>query len=400
VSVVLPTYERRVYARRAVDSVLAQRYRDFELIVVDDGSTDGTDDALAGLGARLHYHWQPNRGVSAARNAGIRLARGEIVAFLDSDDRWRANHLEVVTAVLDRHPEAVLVCTAPGFRVRKHDRPSEARLIDALPQTIGEYFLGPISCTAVRRSAVVAAGGYDEALSVMENTELFIRLAALGPFALLEHRTVVWQTTTGSLVERTTRRGDSLDAFELIARRQEGWVRQLRRPDRQLLIERSHGKLRFAAALRALAEGDEAALRPALADACRLLPELRAQPELVPSRIDRVVWERTDRSRLLGAAADAWPFPQDVAALFLRARAILAAGHAGQLRAALGLARRWPLAPTPRFLVRTLPLWRDLLRATIQARRHRGRESAQLLARLRSSPDSSLSRFSAQRVEG
>src|SRR5438132_3254976 len=101
VSVIVPTFQRREYVVRAVGSVLAQTYEDFELIVVDDGSTDGTGEALAGLDGRLRYLWQENRGTGAARNTGLRLARGEIVAFLDSDNRWLPHHLGIVTEVLE-----------------------------------------------------------------------------------------------------------------------------------------------------------------------------------------------------------------------------------------------------------------------------------------------------------
>ena len=109
ISVIIPTYQRREYVARAVRSVLVQTFSDFELIVIDDGSTDGTDEALTGLDSRLRYQWQENGGPGAARNAGIALARGEIVAFLDSDNRWLPRHLAIVTDVLERHPEAVLV---------------------------------------------------------------------------------------------------------------------------------------------------------------------------------------------------------------------------------------------------------------------------------------------------
>src|SRR5689334_25256855 len=89
VSVVLPTYERREQVVRAVESVLRQTYRDFELIVVDDGSTDGTEAALRRLGDGLRYVRRENGGTGAARNTGTELARGAVVAFLDSDDEWR-----------------------------------------------------------------------------------------------------------------------------------------------------------------------------------------------------------------------------------------------------------------------------------------------------------------------
>src|ERR687897_810012 len=123
VSVILPTFQRRELASRALASVLAQTYDNFEVIVSDDGSTDGTAEAVASLrDPRIRYAWQPNQGVAAARNAGLRLARGATVAFLDSDDRWLPEHLEVVTAALDRHAEAVLASTCVWFRTSGRER--------------------------------------------------------------------------------------------------------------------------------------------------------------------------------------------------------------------------------------------------------------------------------------
>ena len=95
VSVIIPTYNRGWTLQAAMDSVLAQTYLDFELIVVDDGSSDDTAEILAAYGPEVKRIRQANAGVSAARNTGIRAARGELVAFLDSDDRWLPDKLKV-----------------------------------------------------------------------------------------------------------------------------------------------------------------------------------------------------------------------------------------------------------------------------------------------------------------
>ena len=88
VSAIITTYNRKDFVQEAVDSVLAQSYGDWELIVVDDGSIDGSGEALQRYGERLLYSYQENHGVSMARNRGLELAQGEFIAYLDSDDLW------------------------------------------------------------------------------------------------------------------------------------------------------------------------------------------------------------------------------------------------------------------------------------------------------------------------
>lgn len=111
VSVIIPTYNRVSYIRRAIDSVLSQTYRDFEVIVVDDGSSDSTKDVVAGYGAAVRYVFQQNQGPGAARNHGIRVAAGAYLAFLDSDDAWLPNFLEKTVSALEEHPEVDVVAT-------------------------------------------------------------------------------------------------------------------------------------------------------------------------------------------------------------------------------------------------------------------------------------------------
>jgi glycosyltransferase involved in cell wall biosynthesis len=104
VSIVLPTYKRADTLLRAVASVRAQTFQDWELVVIDDGSTDGTSALLEGVDPRLRLVRQENQGVAAARNRGLREARGDLLAFLDSDDEWTPHHLELAVAFFDAHP--------------------------------------------------------------------------------------------------------------------------------------------------------------------------------------------------------------------------------------------------------------------------------------------------------
>ena len=109
VSIIIPTYNRADTIVRAVDSVLAQTFTDWELIIVNDGSTDNTAELLSGLDARVKVINQPNGGVTVARNTGLRYATGEFFAFLDSDDQWRGYHLELCLAFFTAYPQAKLV---------------------------------------------------------------------------------------------------------------------------------------------------------------------------------------------------------------------------------------------------------------------------------------------------
>lgn len=104
VSIVMPTYNRRDTILRAIESVRAQWVDDWELVVVDDGSTDGTRDVVAGIDPRVRLIVQENQGVAGARNTAFCATRGELVAFLDSDDAWPAHHLALAVAFFDAHP--------------------------------------------------------------------------------------------------------------------------------------------------------------------------------------------------------------------------------------------------------------------------------------------------------
>jgi len=109
VSVIIPTYNCAKYICEAVDSVLAQTYNDFEIVVVDDGSTDDTKDILQRYNGRIRYIYQSNKGVSAARNLGLREAKGKYIAFLDADDIWLPEKLECQTKLLEENPDTVMV---------------------------------------------------------------------------------------------------------------------------------------------------------------------------------------------------------------------------------------------------------------------------------------------------
>lgn len=111
VSIVMPTYNRRDTILRAIDSVRRQPFEDWELVVVDDGSTDGTKDVVAGVDPRVRLIVQENKGVAGARNTALAASRGQLISFLDSDDAWTPHHLSLTTAFFDAHPNEQAVTT-------------------------------------------------------------------------------------------------------------------------------------------------------------------------------------------------------------------------------------------------------------------------------------------------
>jgi hypothetical protein len=372
VSIILPTFQRREYVCRAVRSVFAQHYRDWELIVVDDGSTDGTDKALRQFGPRLRYLWQENRGASAARNAGLKLARGDIVAFLDSDDRWLPDHLQTVVAMLERSPDAVLACTTPRFRIHGRARVDEAELVDALPLLVVENWIGYPSGTAVRRDELAAVGSFDERMFVLEDGELWLRLAARGLFSFLQRRTIVRQVTAGSLRDRGCRSGAYFQAVEQMAQTAGAVAAQVERPDAASLARRAMGARRYAQGLRAIAHGDQESARSALRDACSAVPELSEDPWLVDRRVKLL---RAGHRRRFGdyeALAMLWPDRGCDTALFLRVQASWLAFRLGRPGRALALL---PARALPGLVVRQRRLFTLLSRRWLQGRLHRGRDA-------------------------
>jgi glycosyltransferase involved in cell wall biosynthesis len=186
VSVVIPTYNRAREVVEAVRSVQAQTFRAFETIVVDDGSTDGTAEQFANPAAGIRYFRTTNGGVSAARNFGIRMAEGEWVAFLDSDDQWHPEKLaRQVECVTMNQASVCFTGCADETGQRLDDLPAMDPSLQAGASggyPAGDYRLfrhsrHPYVQTAlVRRAALLEAGLFDESLRVAEDTKLIYAL--------------------------------------------------------------------------------------------------------------------------------------------------------------------------------------------------------------------------------
>jgi hypothetical protein len=348
VSIVIPTYQRRNLVGGAVRSVLAQTHRDFELIVVDDGSDDGTGASLAALDCRLRYHRQPNRGVAAARNAGVALARGSIVAFLDSDDTWLPEHLAVLTETLARRPRAVLATTSPRHRAEGRAAPSDAVLLQPLPACLYGNPVGWPSSIAVRKADLLAVGGFDEQLPVGEGGELWARLAFRGPFGLLQRRTIVKGRTPGSLVQQWRDSGAFLDAFETTALKGAAQLDTMAGDAAERLRVCAAGAVAFVEALRALARRDDDSTVAALERACRLLPQLSHDAESLDHRLRLLPFAGNPEVRLerIEVLAAAWPEPRSRTAAWLRGR-VRGRGLEAYARGLANASAREPLVLQP-----------------------------------------------------
>lgn len=181
VSVIIPTFNRVAFLREAIDSVLAQTAKDFELIIIDDGSTDGTRETIGPYGERLRYIFQPHAGVSAARNLGIRHAVGNFITFLDSDDLWLPKKLARQIEWMAAHPE-MLLCYTDEIWIRRGVRVNQKKIHAKAggwiyPMCLPRCIISP-SSVLMRRELFEMVGCFDERLPVCEDYDLWLRVAA------------------------------------------------------------------------------------------------------------------------------------------------------------------------------------------------------------------------------
>jgi glycosyltransferase involved in cell wall biosynthesis len=208
VSVVIPAYNCGPYLPCAIDSVLSQTYRSFEVIVVNDGSTDGTEKVLLPYRDRIKYLAGQNRGASAARNKGFAASRGDLIAYLDADDVWRPEKLALQVELFEANPD-VGVCftdfTFLGERLSGNRGFTErdSALLRYPSRQIGSrsYLLTSLlllqdflvhqafpkpSVTMIRRECLDRIGGFDESLQICEDTQMYLRLAKYFKFAYVD----------------------------------------------------------------------------------------------------------------------------------------------------------------------------------------------------------------------
>ncbi len=217
VSVIIPAYNRAQALKKAIDSVLSQTYEDFELLVVDDGSTDNTRKIVENCKKQVRYIFQQNQGVSSARNLGIYSTSGEYVAFLDSDDLWLPEKLEQQVAVMSQQPDLHLCHTEEiwirrGVRVnpkKKHKKYSGHIFLYCLPLCV----ISP-SSVMIRRELFHKVGYFDENLPACEDYDLWLRITKDYPVHFIETPLLIKH---GGHVDQLSQKYWGIDRFRIQA---------------------------------------------------------------------------------------------------------------------------------------------------------------------------------------
>ncbi len=224
ISIIIPTYNRAPVLREAIHSVFNQDYfqgsepgKTYELIIVDDGSTDDTEQLAEDFGDRLYYVRQQNRGVSAARNVGIDLAKGEYIAFLDSDDLWKREKLSVQMSLMEALPRTKL-CYTDEILMRmgvfvnpknRHRKYSGWIFDKVLP-----LCLLSLSSALFRREVFDEVGCFDESLPACEDYDLGIRLAHRYPIHFIDSFLI---TKRGGHADQLSKKYWGMDRFRVKA---------------------------------------------------------------------------------------------------------------------------------------------------------------------------------------
>jgi len=196
VSVIVPAFNRAGIIRDTIANIFEQTYKNIELIVVDDGSTDDTAEILKSYGSRLRWAVQKNAGPSAARNRGVTMAKGEIIAFQDSDDTWHPSKIARQVSLLVRGGESIVCCicnctvemagrTVSSFENAPMDPPMEEGIWLNPAQVLITRFILFNQVAAIRRNVLERIGGFDESFRLLEDMDLALRLALEGPWAFI-----------------------------------------------------------------------------------------------------------------------------------------------------------------------------------------------------------------------
>ena len=212
VSVIITTYNRRHFLREAALSVLAQGYKDREVIVIDDGSTDGSEHEVRDL--PLRYEWKPNAGISSARNYGIALSGGEYIAFLDVDDLWMGHKLSRQMRAMEEG--AAALCYTDEVWIRNGRRLNQKKRHQKYSGHIYEHCLElcliSASSAVIRRHVFEDRGLFDETMPVCEDYDMWLRITAKYSVLFLPEALI---TKRGGHEDQLSRQYEAMDRFRV-----------------------------------------------------------------------------------------------------------------------------------------------------------------------------------------
>ncbi|MEX0996458.1 MAG: glycosyltransferase family A protein [Flavobacteriaceae bacterium] len=212
-SVVIAVYNKEQHIGKTVESVLAQTFTDFEIIIVNDGSTDGSEAIIKSFNdKRIHYYKQENQGAAAGRNAAIKKATGPFIALLDADDFWEPKYLEVIKNTLEKYPNEHVFATAVAIETRGKTIKSTYSLGNLEPGMtyIVDYFeassintILTSSSTVLQKSVFDKIGFYDSSIKSGQDTDLWIRIGLKYKIVFINTFLVTYRFVKQSLSNKT-----------------------------------------------------------------------------------------------------------------------------------------------------------------------------------------------------
>lgn len=294
VSVIIPTYNRCALLLEAIDSVLAQSTQSFELIVIDDGSTDGTAEHLKGIAKSIRFEGIEHCGPGAARNRGVALAGAPLIAFLDSDDLWASTKLERQLAFMNANPDCAISQTNeiwirngrrvnPGLRHRK-------RSGDIFIYSLRTCLIS-MSAAMIRTDLFRSLTGFDESMLAAEDYDLWLRILIDHEAGLLDEPLV---TRRGGHPDQTSATTPALDRFRILALTKLLADNRLSPARRTAVIEVLVEKCRiYAGGLLRRGRIDQARLYQRIADQAQNLrtPEIRSAIDSMRSMLHEISHE-------------------------------------------------------------------------------------------------------------
>jgi len=219
VSVIIPTYNRAEFIERALFSVFSQSYKNVEIIIVDDGSTDNTKDVLSKYSDSIKYIYQDNMGVSSARDKAVSHAKGKYLAFIDSDDEWLPNKLENQLKEFNYADNiAIVACNATvieldGSKIPLNPKSKYKENISNFYHIFSYPYLG-IPNVIILKSVFNEAGGFNESLNTAEDIDLFIRISVKHNVRRVNEILTIVHETKGSLSSNANGYDDNIKVFK------------------------------------------------------------------------------------------------------------------------------------------------------------------------------------------